>query len=363
MEKVSVVNCLSYKSKEVRDALESSLKNIGFSFKKGMKILIKPNLLLPVKPERGITTHPFAVLELCKILKKKGAKIYIGESSSYNTNEALEVCGMNKLSSYASIINFESCDKKFFDFGSEIGKIPFPKIIFDVDLIINFAKMKTHGFTKVSLCAKNLYGCIPGKLKGELHKKVISQKSFSKFLFEIEKIVKPGLNIIDGIGGLEGEGPGASGNPIKSEVIIAGRNAFAVDIIATEFMGLKHEEVYTNLFSGIRLEDIEVSGNGKGRRADFKKAVAAEFPIFILFTKLMPKEKISFDYNKCKKCGICGSKCPVNAINFKPEPECNHKKCIKCLCCIEVCPEGAISLKKHFLIAKLKSVYGKLVSQ
>ena len=170
MHKVSVIKCNSYKKEIVKKALKESLNLINFKFHKGMKILIKPNLLLPCKPEKAITTHPVIIEELCKILSKHKAEIHIGDSASNNTNLALEVCGIRGLEKYAKIINFESEEQKIVQI-DKVGKVLLPKILFDVDLVINLAKMKTHSLTGVTLCIKNLYGCIPGRLKEEYHRK------------------------------------------------------------------------------------------------------------------------------------------------------------------------------------------------
>jgi formate hydrogenlyase subunit 6/NADH:ubiquinone oxidoreductase subunit I len=55
---------------------------------------------------------------------------------------------------------------------------------------------------------------------------------------------------------------------------------------------------------------------------------------------------------KCVRCGICVTMCPVNpkAVNWFSDdksrpPTHNYRDCIRCYCCQEVCPEGAIELR------------------
>jgi uncharacterized protein (DUF362 family)/NAD-dependent dihydropyrimidine dehydrogenase PreA subunit len=360
-EKVSVVKCGSYNCEEVKKALIESFENIRFKFKKGMKILIKPNLLSPQKPEKAVTTHPSVIEELCKILKEKKARIYIGDSSGYDTDLAFKMSGIDKLSGYGKIVNFEKIEREFFNLGGgELSRVPLPKILKEVDLIINVAKLKTHSLTQVTLCVKNLYGCVPGNLKQKYHRVLPSPERFSELLMRIEEKIKPGLNIIDGVWGLEGEGPGAGGEPIKSKVIIAGRDARAVDIIASELMGFNPNSIYTNKFSGMEIEDIDVIGNGKDIKLRFKRPRSYEVTFSVWLSKLLPKPKIKFDRKKCVRCGICEKKCPVKAITLKPYPECNSDKCIRCLCCIEVCPHDAIYVGEHWLRKILKKTAKKL---
>ncbi|MFZ5955720.1 MAG: DUF362 domain-containing protein [Nanoarchaeota archaeon] len=359
--KVSIEKCQSYDRERVKKALDNSLRNIDFKLKKNMKVLIKPNLLIPEKPENAITTNPIILEELCKILQKFNAQIFIGDSSSHDTKDALEICGIKKLSKYATIINFEDYDKKIISFKDK--KIILTKTVFDFDIVINVAKMKTHGLTGVSLCIKNLYGLVPGKTKSFYHKLFPNAKEFSDLLFRIYEEVKPELNIIDGIEGIEGEGPGKAGKKTKSQLIIAGTNAEATDIIASEIMGFKPFKIYTNKLSKIKREQIKVLGSGKDVKLNFQKPNS--FPKLAFFMlRLFPNPKIKINRDKCKLCRLCEKKCPINAISFNNNSlNCMNEKCIKCFCCIEVCPNNAIYLKENFIKSLMVNLGKKILKR
>ncbi len=356
-EIVSIVKCNSYNNSEVKKALLASFKNINFNFKKGLKVLIKPNILAPEPPEKAINTHPAIIEEICKILKEKKAKIYIGDSSGSNTELAFKKSGISKLKKYGKIINFETEKKKFFYFNKKFNRVYFPKILFQVDLIINVAKLKTHGLTRATLCIKNLYGCIPGKLKENYHRLAPSPKEFSKLLLLIYNKIKPELNIIDGVIGLEGEGPASGGKPIKSKLLLMSRNALAADIIASEIMGFKAREIPTNRLGKMKKKNIEVMGNGKNIKLNFIKPTSFDISFLLWINKLLPKPKIKFNHNKCTKCGLCKKKCPVKAIEMKPFPEADMKKCIRCLCCVEVCPYDAPYVEYHPAVQIMKKIF------
>lgn len=355
--KVSVVRCNSYKNQEVRTAFENSLKNLNFNFKKNISVLIKPNILGPFPPEKAITTNPAIIEELCKILKKHNATIYIGESSGVETKKSFQVSGISDLSKYGRIINFEGCEKKFVDFSS-IKKVPIPRILNEVDLIINVPKLKTHSFTGATLSVKNLYGCIPGRIKSFYHKNFPLPKKFSEFLLELHEKINPQLNIIDGVIGLEGLGPGTAGIPINSRILVSGTSAVATDIIASEIMGFKPDSIYTNQLSGVKRESIEIIG--EKMKLNFKKPASAysfTTSIFHQINNLFPKPKIAFSYDECTQCHLCEKNCPVNAISLSPYPVCSHKNCIRCGCCIEVCPNAAIDFKDHLSKRLARSIY------
>jgi uncharacterized protein (DUF362 family)/NAD-dependent dihydropyrimidine dehydrogenase PreA subunit len=360
--KVSIVKCNSYQNNEVRKSLETLLANINFQFKKNLRVLIKPNILSPNPPEKAVTTHPVVIEELCKILKEYDAKITIGESSSYDTNLGFNVSGISNLKKYAKIVNFEETEKQLLDFPS-LKKVPFP-ILSNFDLIINVAKLKTHAFTRVSLCVKNLYGLIPGISKAFYHKLLPSSKKLSKFLLEIHDKVKPQLNILDGILGLEGMGPGPTGSPIESKVLIMGDNAIATDMIASEVMGFDYKAIDTNRLSNVKRDEIELSG--EIIKLNFKKpssGVSLVAPFVLYMNNLFPRPKITFNRDCCSKCQQCGKNCPTNAISFSPYPICDKKKCIRCLCCIEVCPNEAVYLNDHWAKSSLKKVYRRFVKK
>lgn len=50
--------------------------------------------------------------------------------------------------------------------------------------------------------------------------------------------------------------------------------------------------------------------------------------------------QMSVDDERCTKCGLCLSSCPVD-LNPRKTP--NHSQCVRCLHCANVCPYGAIS--------------------
>jgi len=358
MIKVSVEKCKNYEPALLREVLLKSLENINFEFEKGSKVLIKPNVLGPFEPEKGITTNPLIVEELCKILKGKGCEIYIGDSSFADTGNALEISGMDRLSKYAKILSFDKEGVNVFEVQGK--KVNLPRILFEVDLVINFAKMKTHAFTGVTLCSKNLYGCIPGMIKSYFHKLNQTHEKLSEILIKLNKIIKPQLNFIDGIIGIEGNGPGASGEIVHSGLVIASKNIFAADIIGSEIMGFDAYSIGTNKLSGVIRKDIEVVGVGVDDvKMSFKKPNNFVGPLVSSLNKLFPEPKICFNKELCKKCHICEEHCPVKVISLDTEdgyPICSNSKCILCFCCVEMCPYNAVILKDHWTKKSVKFV-------
>lgn len=97
--------------------------------------------------------------------------------------------------------------------------------------MINVCKLKTHGFTGYSCAVKNLYGLIPGLVKAEVHSKYPELDDFCDNLIDIERFAsdKILLHVVDGVFGMEGEGP-TNGTPRFVGKIIASDNAYLADV-------------------------------------------------------------------------------------------------------------------------------------
>lgn len=357
IEKVAVVKCNSYEKSKLDKAVVKALKLIDFDFRdyKGKKVLIKPNIVggYTKAKQKAITTNPDLIEAVCKILKKAGCKIYIGESSFMLTDISFKKSGIEKVAKKYSVKKkptiFEQ--EKLIRIKDSNAKVlknfPVAKIMKEVDLIINMPKMKTHSLARVTLGIKNLYGLIPGGLKQRLHTKATGDR-FSEILIDIYQNFKPELNILDGVFGMDGHGP-TSGNPKKAGLILASKNSVALDIASSSIMEFKPKKIPAikyaikrGLYPGYKFELV---GLNQLPKIHFRKPTKGK-TVSKLRKFFSREQPIVCDVQKCVKCGTCASKCPANAIILKPFPVIDRKKCIRCFCCMEVCPVHALSLGK-----------------
>lgn len=350
-EKVAIVRCKTYKQKEVDKAVSKVLELAEIKFPKRKKVLIKPNIVGSFKKtQKAVTTHPSIIEAVCKILKKNNCKIYIGESSFTNTPCAFRDSGIQKVAKkYGKLIIFEQ-DKliRIKDSKAKILKnFYLSKTLKHADLIINMPKLKTHQLTKYTGAIKNLYGCIPGGMKQKLHGKASNEKKFSKLLVDIYQNVKPEVNIMDGVIGMEGKGP-TSGKPKKSGYILASKSAISLDVVSSKLMGYKPKQILM-IKEAIKRKlgsfKFELVGLDKLPNLKFEKPFVTGI-LNRAVLKMFRQKPIIVDEKKCIKCGICANKCPMKAITLKPWPVVDRKKCIRCFCCMEICPQHALSLKE-----------------
>jgi len=353
IESVAVVKCSSYNQKEIDKAVTQALKLLNFEFKHGMKVLIKPNVVgcFP-KKQIATTTHPALIEAVCKILKKHDCKIFIGDSPFTEAESSFKASGIDKVAEkYGKLLIFEQENQiKIRDRKGILEDIEIAKIVKDVDLVIDMPKLKTHVLTKLTGAIKNLYGCVPGGRKQRTHLWAQGEKKFSKVLVDIYQNIKPGLNIMDGIIGMEGEGP-TSGDAKKANLILASRNAVALDIAAAKIIGFNPKKIFPikeavkrKLYPSYK---FKLLGMQKLPLIKFKAPPQTKRKgVQGMLNRMFKEKPIICNTHLCIKCGRCAAHCPGKAITLKPFPTIDRTKCIRCFCCIEICPQDAMSLQK-----------------
>lgn len=371
MHKVSIQECKSYEEKEVLRAVEKAIEDIGFEIKEGSTVLLKPNVLMGAKPEKAITTNPAVIGAVCNILNRKKCKILIGESCGFvkegGVLGAFEECGIAAVARKhnAALVSFGH--EKIIKVENEkavFAKTMFlPKVFFDVDLIINLPKMKTHTLMLMTGAVKNLFGCIPGGRKQEYHAEARTKEKFANLLLDIWLNVKPQLSIMDGIEGMDGNGP-SNGNVVHPNLILASDNAIALDIVAERIIGFEGEVLTSKQALERKLiESDSIKVIGEEPRFKFRKPSSIRIMIPDFLQGFVLKNAMAYPYpnpEKCKKCWNCVKACPVGAMKKRNEteaPYCDKKKCITCYCCQEMCPYDAIELKRSFLFAAAMKFY------
>ena len=340
------------------------LQNIGID----SDILIKPNMLAAFKPEKAVTTHPIILEAVIRLLQSKGyTKIRVGDSPGGTTTaeKVWKEAGFLYLKEKYNIelVNFSK--GKITSKKSENFEFPLSQYFFNADAVINIAKYKTHSLMSYTGAVKNLYGLIPGLKKSDYHAKAPDPKAFSKVISELYGLVKDKLviNFVDGILGMEGEGPSA-GIPRKFGVLFASQSAPALDYYASKMMGFKLENL-PYLEHSLRIDNIlpdEIKIDEVWKNKVFPNVQIKEISAFLKILAYSPEfirkgfRKLFYFYpaftEDCKKCNVCVDSCPMDVMTLTKDmktPEIDLSKCIKCMCCHELCPHNAVFVKKSFL--------------
>ena len=372
--KVFVTKCTDYDVNNIYSNLKKSIgcfDDLSSFIKKGEKVLLKPNMIIGKKPEFHVNTHPAIVESIAKVVLECGGIPEIGDSPQRGTaTELSRIIGYDKIASKLNIkiVDFTEPRISFYKDSKIYKKFEIDKKIFGYDKIINLAKLKTHASAIVSLSIKNIFGVISGPYKIEKHLNCRDNTElFATMLLELYNIVKPSFNIVDGIYGMEGDGP-TDGVPRKLNMLICGNDGIAVDRVICELLGIDHNIV--PIFKANKklkigednIKNIEILNENIDdlKVSDFKlpTTVSKESALPIKLLKRIVKSVLN-DYfltrpvisqQLCKKCFKCIKVCPFNAISNKNNlVKIDKKKCMRCYCCHETCEYGAIKIKKGLI--------------
>lgn len=367
-EIVVLKKCEEYDLEKVKKVLIEGLDligGVGAFVKKDEKVLLKVNSLMNTPVEKPACTHPVMLRAVIQILKPITKNIFVGDSPGVGT---FEFCakrnGLKEVidSEGATLVNilkeeYELINKnplKYRSFKTD-------PLIGEMDKIINLPRFKTHGLMYLTLCIKNMFGLIPGTSKPGYHLRAGTDKRlFSQMFIDIFNSRLPDLNILDGIIGMEGNGPGG-GDPVNLKVILMGANGFAVDLVAPKIVGLNPYDVYINevyrddVLKGKELE-VKVMGEKiedvfhKGFKSVPRESFTKPGFFFKLIKGLITPKQI-YIKQKCTGCLRCVQHCPVKCLEHSKKKgiKCDYNACIRCFICQEICPEDAIRLRKPLL--------------
>jgi len=227
-------------------ALEAGLRHLGLGPRavRGRSILLKPNLIETVAGAQHLCTHPQVVRATVEAWRRLGAKrIVVGEGSGHcrDMHRVLEETGLAQVLreckiAFVDLNNDEMVVKKNAYGLTGLGTLTFPAVVDQVDWIVSIAKMKTHHWAGVTLSMKNLLGLMPGIVYG-WPKNVFHWAGIPQSVLDINATIRPHFAIIDGIVGMEGDGP-ILGTPKNAGTLVLGTNPAAVDATATRIMGI-----------------------------------------------------------------------------------------------------------------------------
>jgi len=252
---------------DLQDALKKAIHLIGgFDLKDGEKIVIKPNLSDLIDSNEGVTTSPELMAELIGFIREKSkTEIAIVESNHWvaTADEEFNRLGYREITKKHGdkLINLSNDKKiKVKLEGYHLKYLNVPEILLNCDKLISVAKLKTHATQKISCILKNQFGLITERYKSEHH------PYMSQVLTDLNSFYTPDLCIIDGLVALEGAGP-SSGKPVKTGIIICGKNAVAVDSAAAKIMGFDPYEIPHLKFAaehgigrGLDLDKLKIVG-------------------------------------------------------------------------------------------------------
>jgi uncharacterized protein (DUF362 family) len=214
----------------------------------GKRVVLKPNLV-EYHRDKVINTNPRVVAAVIELCKKEGAReIIVAEGPGHwrNVEYLVAASGLGDV--------LKQHDVPFVDLNHDepvktpnLGRLTgleylyLSKTIATADVVISLPKLKTHHWAGATLSLKNLFGTLPGICygwpKNELHWRGIDNS-----IVDIALTRTPDLAIVDGIIGMEGDGP-LNGNAKPMGVLVMGIDPLAVDATCCRLMMLDPERL------------------------------------------------------------------------------------------------------------------------
>lgn len=396
---------------EIKKAVKTILDSFSELLPKELNalILIKPNLNSHMNALAGNTTDLRLIRAVIKELQLRGYSNVViteGTNSGFYRNN-ISVIHRLKVDRLGELLSVKVVDLNYVEGVS----IPFEhglyadlaKICTVAALIINLPKLKTHFEAGITVCLKNMIGC----MVSQINKKKV-HNDLPRNILNINKAIHPQIHIIDALIAMEGNGP-TRGIPLNYGKIIAGNNPFVLDYFCSRLMEIPYKKIdflkiaikekllspddkkYVDNFpiENHQRQFLPAKGNLIVRfifnprlQKYFQALRATKFFTYICSTKIGGKilfhtgirqdvfieeeeniKALKYKPDICTNCGKCAEYCPMER-KLPDDIEKNTAQCLHCLYCLSVCPDDAIYIEGNlgFFSEQLRQ-YGDIIKK
>jgi uncharacterized protein (DUF362 family) len=268
----------SVQERSVQDAVEELMEACRWEeiIAPGARVVIKPNLCMSVSHKVvGANTDMRLTESVIRVLQRRTTNIVVGESDHLRqkAQRGFEASGYLDMAQRLGVplVNFTELPWRAVPC-PPLDALELPEVLLDADVFITLPVLKTHALTYFTGALKNQWGCLPQ------YDRIVLHKHLDELLASLQGVLKPRLTLMDGIVGMEGRGP-TNGKPRRLDVLLASRDAVALDVSAMRLVGLdpsraKHLVLAAEQGLGrIAAEDIEEDGPWAAHRTQFEPAV------------------------------------------------------------------------------------------
>jgi len=244
--RVAIRNSLTYQS-DIAAVMHETLREFDLPVQ-GKTVLLKPNFV-GFDPLGMTNTHPAVVSAARETFLRLGAsQVLVGEGPALDrdTQAVLESIRLREylgpLSRIFVDLNVDDVELvRLRTHASRLSELYLPKTVRGIDFLVSLAKMKTHHWAGVTLSLKNMFGVVPGSCYG-WPKNALHWAGIDRAILDINAAVRPDFAIVDGIIGMEGNGP-IQGVSKASGVLVLGDDPVAVDATCVRIMGFLPEKI------------------------------------------------------------------------------------------------------------------------
>jgi uncharacterized protein (DUF362 family) len=247
-------------SEDLEPIVRRGLSELGLgpTLVKDKSILLKPNLVEAAVSAPQVNTHPLLVRAVAEVFRRWQAREVLvaeGQGHCRDSQYVLDESGLGQMLSESRLEFIDLNHDDVVEVPNSLGftnlkSLMLPVTLRRVNMIVSLPKLKTHHWAGVTLSLKNLFGVMPGVYYG-WPKNVLHHAGIAQSILDIAAVVRPHLAIVDGIIGMEGDGP-IMGTAKASGVLVMGTNLPSVDATCARLMGIDPWRVsYLRAASGL----------------------------------------------------------------------------------------------------------------
>src|SRR5436305_4337421 len=363
----------------IEEAAHCVIKQIGGMavVLQGAKVaILKPNFVAGRSAETGSTTS-FALLKaVAEEVQACGAEPVLCEmpGTEFDREATYTILGVEQFCTANGIrilrIDPEGDELDWVELrpagAKKLRRFSIPRILNEACLI-NLPVLKTHVVSTMTLGMKNPMGILPRPDRRSMHTLGIDQ-----CIVDMNRAIKPGLTIVDGSVGQDGEGP-LYGDKADLQVLVAGRDSLAVDLVCCQLVGVKPRDIPHLKLALEQLGKPSWTLVGEEVGVIKKFRLPAQKPLYrFIFWMMYPLDypytwiaergnhfctmlystglagtRPQIQAALCTHCGKCVEACPLPNVIDLTTLKVNYSTCQRCLLCYEACPEHAISVKGY----------------
>ncbi len=244
---MAVLQALRY-DLSLREIITKGLKLCGLKVR-GKTIVLKPNLV-EFDPDGVINTNPLVIEAAIDCFRTLGARqVLVAEGPGHRRDNeylltASGIYGVIKEHRvpYVDLNSDDLRPTRLLSSFTKLEQLYLPETLYNADLLVSMPKLKTHHWAGVTLSLKNMFGVVPGSVYG-WPKNILHWQGIHNSILDINSSLPVRqFAIVDGIVGMEGNGP-LQGQSIDSGVLIFGEDLVAVDATAARLMKLEPKKI------------------------------------------------------------------------------------------------------------------------
>jgi len=215
---------------------------------RGKTVLLKPNFV-GLDPRGVMNTHPAVVGAARESFLRLGARSVIVADGPALERDTEAIVESMRLRDYIGSLPPTFIDLNVDDVhrvplrtrASALKELYLPEAVLEADFVVSMPKLKTHHWAGVTLSLKNMFGIVPGSCYG-WPKNILHWAGIPQALLDLNSTVRPDFAIVDGIVGMEGNGP-IQGTPKSCGLLVVGDDPVAVDSTCARIMDLLPERI------------------------------------------------------------------------------------------------------------------------